>query len=95
MAMTFCPGRPGTSMYFDGRSELGYFVRDVLPGLVGDILPENFQGGGMDAEEEPAAHRVEEGAAGLHSGIQLSGGLLDLQDAAFVAAAIVIHEEES
>ena len=83
----------GTSGYVDvlgvevdGRSELGYLVRDVPPCLVGDILPENLQGGGMDAEEEPAAHRVEEGAAGLHSGIQLSGGLLDLQDAAFVAA---------
>lgn len=39
----------------------------------------------MDAEEEPAALSVEEGAAGLHPGNNLSGSLLDLQDAAFVA----------
>ena len=83
----------GTSGYVDvlgvevdGRSELGYFVRDVLPGLVGDILPENLQCCGMYAEKEPAALSIKEGTTGLHSGIQFSGRLLDLQDAAFVAA---------
>ena len=61
-------------------------MRHFLPGLVNYILPENLQGSGMNAEKEPAAIGIEEGATGLHSGIQLSGRLLDLQDAAFVAA---------
>jgi hypothetical protein len=38
----------------------------------------------MDAEEEPAALSVEEGAAGLHPGGKFAGGFLGFHDAVLV-----------
>ena len=69
----------------DGRRKLSHLPCNLLPCPVCHVLPKYRQLCGMDAKEQPAAIRIQERAARLHTLHQLASRLFRLHHAVLLA----------